>query len=103
MFGSGLLGGFGHCIGMCGPVVATYSLGLKHQGIAPHLFYNLGRITTYSILGGFIGLTGSFAGVVKSIERFQSITLAFVGTIMIIMAFSIGGWIPFLKSREQGK
>ena len=97
MFGSGLLGGFGHCIGMCGPIVATYSLSLKQRSIVPHLLYHMGRITTYSILGGFIGLTGSFAGVVKSIERFQSITLAFVGIVMILMAFSIGGWLPVFK------
>ena len=102
MFGSGLLGGFGHCVGMCGPVVATYSLGLKQRDITPHLLYNLGRITTYAILGGFIGLTGSFTGVVRSIEKFQGIALAFVGTIMVVMALSVGGWMPFLKSREQG-
>ena len=102
MFGSGLLGGFGHCIGMCGPLVATYSLRLNRRSIAPHLLYNLGRITTYSLLGGLIGLTGSFTGFVKSIERFQNLTLALVGAAMIVMAFAIAGWIPFLKSRGQG-
>ena len=101
MLGSGLLGGFGHCMGMCGPLVATYSLALEYRSIAPHLLYNLGRITTYAILGGLIGLSGSFAGVVRSIERFQSITLAFTGTVMIIMALSVGGWMPVLKSGGQ--
>ncbi len=102
MFGSGLLGGFGHCIGMCGPIVATYSLSLEHRSVAPHLLYNLGRITTYSILGGLIGLTGSFAGIVRSIERFQSITLALTGAAMVVMALSVGGWLPLSRNKEQG-
>jgi sulfite exporter TauE/SafE len=101
MFASGLLGGFGHCVGMCGPIVATYSVCLEYRNIAPHLLYNLGRITTYGILGGLIGLTGSFAGLMSAIERFQSITLAFVGTIMIVVALSVGGWIPN-RTRKGG-
>jgi hypothetical protein len=78
IFLSGLLGSFGHCIGMCGPLVATYSVRTTLRGLGPQVFYNLGRITTYSVLGGAMGLTGSFAGVVRSIERFQNITLAVV-------------------------
>lgn len=101
MFGSGFLGGFGHCVGMCGPVVATYSLTLKPRSIAPHLLYNLGRISTYAILGGFIGLTGSFTGIVGSVERFQNIALALTGVVMVLMALSVGGWVPSLKSGEE--
>lgn len=102
MFTSGLLGGFGHCVGMCGPIVATYSLGLECRAIGPHLLYTLGRIVTYSVLGGVIGMTGSFVGVVGSIERLQDIALCLVGIVMIIMALSIGGWIPFSRGKGQG-
>lgn len=108
MFGSGLLGGIGHCSGMCGPIVATYSLNLRSavpasQGSAslPHLFYNIGRITTYSIIGGIMGLTGSFAGVVQTIERFQNITMACIGALMIIMGLAATGWFSF-GSGESG-
>ncbi len=102
MFTSGILGGFGHCVGMCGPVVATYSLGLG-RGIAPHLLYNLGRILTYGILGGIVGMTGSFVGVVGPIERFQKIALGIVGIAMVIMALSIGGWMPLVRSRGRSE
>ncbi|HXX56820.1 MAG TPA: sulfite exporter TauE/SafE family protein [Thermodesulfovibrionales bacterium] len=107
IFVSGLLGGFGHCIGMCGPVVAAYSLPLggsaaPQEGMTgrlgafmPHLLYTLGRVTTYSILGGIMGLTGSFSGVVRSIERIQNITLAAVGVLMVMMGLAAGGWLPF--------
>lgn len=102
IFMTGLLGGFGHCLGMCGPVVATYSLNLRGQNLLAHVLYHLGRITTYGIMGGIIGLTGSFVGVVKSIERFQAVTLAFVGCAMIVMGLRIAGLLRFPKVDRQG-
>lgn len=108
MFGSGLLGGFGHCSGMCGPLVATYSLNLSTvsgprlgDSALPHLFYNLGRITTYSIIGGIMGLTGSFAGVVRSIELFQNMTMATIGLLMIIMGLAAAGLFSPARNRDS--
>ena len=50
---TGFTVGFGHCIGMCGPIVVTFSLNLKEKDIlVPQLFYHFGRITTYALLGG---------------------------------------------------
>ena len=109
MFGSGLLGGLGHCSGMCGPVVAAYSLNLrcaddtaKPSATLPHLFYNAGRITTYSIVGGLMGLTGSFAGIVQTIEKFQNITMACIGVLMIIMGLASSGWFSFSRRGKNG-
>jgi sulfite exporter TauE/SafE len=82
---SGLLGGFGHCIGMCGPVVIAYTSNLRERKYIPHFLYNLGRITTYSIIGGIMGLTGSFVGVTQFIEGFQNIVMVFIGALMVIM------------------
>jgi len=108
MFASGLLGGLGHCSGMCGPIVATYSLNLRasaapplSQAYLPHLLYNTGRITTYSSIGGIMGLTGSFAGVVQAIEKFQNITMAGIGALMILMGFAASGWFSFGRKREN--
>jgi hypothetical protein len=108
MFSSGLLGGFGHCSGMCGPVVATYSLNLsaasgpRSLGSAlPHIFYNLGRITTYSIIGGIMGFTGSFAGIVRSIERFQNMTMAVIGLLMIVMGLAASGLFSFGRNKDR--
>jgi sulfite exporter TauE/SafE len=48
LFTTGLTVGFGHCIGMCGPIVVSLSLSLKGRSVVvPHLLYNGGRITTY--------------------------------------------------------
>lgn len=43
----------GHCLGMCGGI--TLALGLHSQGLGTLLAYNLGRISTYGLLGLLIG------------------------------------------------
>jgi sulfite exporter TauE/SafE len=105
-FASGLLGGFGHCIGMCGPLVAAYSVGLGTGRVKgnylPHILYNLGRIFTYSIIGGIMGLAGSFVTVVRVIEKFQNMTMAIIGVLIIIMGLSISGLFPLAKRLEGG-
>lgn len=58
-FMMGLLGSF-HCVGMCGPI--ALSLPLKHDSDCAKffgaLFYNSGRIITYSVFGFIFGLIG---------------------------------------------
>ena len=56
MFMLGLLG-TGHCIGMCGPLVVA--LPGQFGSWSAHLIYNLGRIATYSLVGGIMGMIGS--------------------------------------------
>ena len=60
----GFLGSL-HCLGMCGPLVLAYSLQIKnvrsqtasggassfHVGLFHHLFFHLGRLFTYGVLG----------------------------------------------------
>jgi len=97
MFITGLAGGFGHCIGMCGPVVAAYSLGEQGYGWLRHLLFHLGRITTYSLLGGFAGLTGSFVMLAASIETLQTAVLVITGFSIVVMGFVNAGWIPVMR------
>lgn len=94
MLVSGFFGGFGHCLGMCGPIVTAHALNSSGTRFLPHLLYNLGRITTYAIVGGLLGLTGSFAGVIHPVENFQSMLMAAIGLLMMIMGLVAGGWLP---------
>jgi len=98
MFVTGLTGGFGHCIGMCGPIVTAYSLGETRNGILHHLLYNAGRITTYTLLGAAIGLTGSFLVLTASIERFQSLIMALAGLSIILMGLAALDILPAGKA-----
>lgn len=95
LFSSGFTVGFGHCIGMCGPIVASLSLSLKGRGvIIPHLFYNTGRITTYALLGGLMGATGSFTSVTARIANLQKGVMILTGSLIIVMGLAMAGWIP---------
>lgn len=96
MFSSGLFGGLGHCIGMCGPIVASYSVAIKNQTLTPHILYNLGRITTYTLLGGLAGMTGSLVGIVGDAHGLQKFIRVFSGAIVVIMGMSLAGWLPFM-------
>ncbi len=95
-FTTGFLGGFGHCIGMCGPLVTSYTLydsssANRYSTILPHIFYNTGRITTYAFIGAVMGLAGSFVNVAGRISGFQNSVAIIAGLIMIYMGFSISG------------
>jgi sulfite exporter TauE/SafE len=94
---TGVLGGFGHCIGMCGPLVVSYALvrATRPQPIfirmAPHLLYNMGRITTYGFIGGIMGLSGSFVNVAGRLAGIQNVVAVVAGVMMIFMGLSIAG------------
>lgn len=96
-FTTGIFGGFGHCIGMCGPLVASYALAQASapqpflMRMAPHLLYNSGRITTYALIGGVMGLSGSFVNITGRLAGIQNIVAIFAGVAMIFMGLSIVG------------
>ena len=92
---TGFTVGFGHCIGMCGPIVVSLSLNLKGKNLfLPHLLYNAGRVVTYTVLGGLMGATGSFTLVAAHLAGIQQGALIFAGIIIIVMALAMSGWLP---------
>ena len=95
---AGFTVGLGHCVGMCGPIVVSLSLNLKGRNLfLPHLLYNIGRVTTYTLLGGIMGATGSFSMVAANIAGIQQGALIFAGVILILMALAMSGWLPLGK------
>jgi len=93
---TGFTVGFGHCIGMCGPIVVSLSLNLGNRAVMiPHALYNLGRIMTYTLLGGLMGLSGSFTVVAARIAGCQKGVLILAGVIVALWGLSLGRWIPF--------
>jgi len=92
---SGFTVGFGHCVGMCGPIAVTFSLNLKEKSIlVPQLLYHLGRITTYAILGGVVAAAGSFTMVAAHLERLQKSVMVFAGVLIVLMGLAMAGWLP---------
>ncbi len=101
----GLFSSFGHCIGMCGGFVMTYSLKIHTAGTPssfwqrfyPHLLYNSGRILTYTFLGFFFGLLGETLKVILQVAHFQGTLEMVAGSIMVLMGLDLGGWFPLSK------
>jgi sulfite exporter TauE/SafE len=96
-FTTGMIGGFGHCIGMCGPLVASYAMADAGQSkplldrLLPHALYNSGRITTYALVGGIMGMSGSFINVAGKLANIQNVVAVLAGIMMIVMGMSIAG------------
>lgn len=89
----GFFGSF-HCIGMCGPI--ALALPGKNEStvslIWGRLLYNVGRVLTYTLLGGIFGIIGhsiALAGLQQSIS-------IFLGVIILVGALfqfnSLQGW-----------
>ena len=107
LFIIGFLGGFSHCIGMCGGIVLTYTLKIqendplsgpsKWQLIKPHFLYNTGRIITYTFLGEIFGVIGGTLGVIFAIRDFQGGLQLFAGIILLFRGFELAGLIPALS------
>ena len=97
-FSTGFTIGFGHCIGMCGPIVVSFSLNLKEKSIfVPQLLYHLGRIITYAILGGVVAAAGSLTMITADIDMIQKGVMMFTGTLIMLLGLAMAGWIPLGK------
>lgn len=83
-FGFGLVTSL-HCVGMCGPIALSIGLSAENKlrFAIKNLTYQLGRVSTYVILGIILGLLGSgvtFAG-------FQNSLSICIGVLMILTVF----------------
>jgi uncharacterized protein len=94
----GLLGGV-HCLGMCGGVVGTltFSLSPQHQlsqwRMLPfQVAYNLGRISSYVLVGALIGLLAASLSSLVPFLPFQQGLQVFAGLFMIALGLYLAGW-----------
>ncbi|SHJ43808.1 hypothetical protein SAMN04488028_101115 [Reichenbachiella agariperforans] len=89
MYWSALILGFlgsMHCVIMCGPIALTLkSQNSLNRFVTSRLLYNLGRISTYSLLGVVFGLLGQGL-VLATYQQFISILL---GAMMLLLAIAL--------------
>jgi hypothetical protein len=101
----GLLGGFGHCIGMCSPFVLFVSRRFVRDGggraavLGAQGWYTAGRILTYAVLGAAAGALGGvveLAGGLLGLQRLASIA---AGGVLIVWALvALSDLVPGLKT-----
>lgn len=105
-FVTGVISSFGHCLGMCGGIVAIYSArqaslvaasdtkpGMLAR-IVSFLPLHLGRITTYTVLGALIGLAGSLLDQASGMMGWQGVFSILVGIAMLLVSLSLMGYLP---------
>jgi sulfite exporter TauE/SafE len=100
-----------HCVSMCGGFIAAYSLrvvgaqpagsshatALRPVVLMAHLQYNAGRLTTYTLLGGLMGLVGSFIAASGQLMGIQGLASILAGLFMILLGLSLGRWLPYVS------
>ncbi len=109
-FVTGLLGSFGHCAAMCGPLVGSLALAAGPAGVrrslAGQLAYHAGRVTTYGAVGAVMGVTGSFVNVAGRLAGIQQVVAIAAGLLMIGLGLGVAGLSTALKrleARASGK
>ena len=102
---TGFLGGFGHCVAMCGPLVGALGISAPpgipaRRALLPQLAYHLGRITTYGTLGAVMGLAGSFVNVAGRLAGWQDVVAVLAGALMVAMGLGAAVQSLWVKSAE---
>lgn len=89
-----------HCIGMCGGInlsqTSSKSGEINKKNILKRgIKYNLGRLISYTTLGGIVGAIGSVFSISLTL---QGIIIIIAGLFMIIMGLNMIGLFSFLKN-----
>lgn len=98
----GLTAGVSTCMALVGGLVLGISArhAEKHpeattiEKFRPHLFFNLGRVIGFGLLGGILGLIGSAFQISNSIT---GILIVAVGLVMILLGLQLTGMFPKLN------
>ncbi len=113
---AGLLGGLGHCLGMCGPLVALAGIRLRDERaarasvrdadpprfvIVPTVTYHAARIAVYAVLGAVAGAVGSLLGLAGGMTNLAGFVGLAVGLTVVVIGLGYAGLLPGV-AREQG-
>lgn len=82
-----------HCVSMCGSLALSQVIHHENQ-VKRNILYNLGRVISYTLLGGVIGLLGGF--VTTDIPFFNLMPII-LGMLMILIGLNKFGLIKGLK------
>jgi sulfite exporter TauE/SafE len=103
----GLLGGV-HCVGMCGGIVGTLTMGLPVEArsslvrLAPYqLAYNLGRLAGYAVAGALVGGAGQLAVAIVPVQYAQRVLYLVAAVFMVLLGLYLGGWWTGLARLER--
>lgn len=105
--GIGLTTSLGHCIGMCGPIITTFSLAQgktdKRVGrlVPALLVYHLGRVNSYAIIGLIFGLVAAIAQTAGPTAQVRGWLFGVSGLLMVLLGLGLLGWLPTTRLVEN--
>lgn len=99
----GLTAGISTCMALVGGLVLGMSAkhAEKHpeasrsEKFRPHLFFNLGRIAGFAVLGGALGLVGSAFEISAG---FSGLLIILVGILMLVLGLQLIDIFPWIKN-----
>ena len=99
----GLTAGVSTCMALVGGLVAGFSASYaeshqyatRWQRFRPNIYFNLGRLASYALLGGVIGALGS---VIKISSGFTGLLIVAAGMVMLYMGLKLTGLSPRLAN-----
>ncbi len=91
-----------HCVAMCGGINLTQCIPQAEKtdsngrfaSLRPSLLYNLGRVISYTAVGGIVGALGS---VISFSDGMRGIVQVIAGIFMVIMGVNMLGIFPWLR------
>ncbi len=95
-----------HCIAMCGGINLSQTLQkdtsaeVSRAMFRNTLEYNIGRVISYTVIGGVLGGIGALAGIGSSLQTstfFQGMLKLLAGIIMVVMGVNMLGIFPGLR------
>lgn len=97
-----------HCFGMCGGLVGAMTMSLdprirnNHTQLALYtLFYNSGRILSYTVAGFLVGWFGQTLRDFLMPEEGVAVLRLIASLLIIAMGFFIAGWFPLFSQIEK--
>lgn len=105
-----LIGVFGgvHCVGMCGGIVSALSMNVSSDLSRPTsprlqilLFYNLGRITSYTVAGLLVGGLGWWTSHWLFINQAQQVLQVVAAIFLILLGLYLANWWRVLARFEK--
>jgi uncharacterized protein len=90
------LAGSGHCLGMCGGIAAALNLG-GHRSVPVTLSYHTGRILSYTLLGGLLGLAAGSVNIAAWTMGLRYLA----GFLLIGMGLYVAGWWTGMQILER--
>lgn len=103
LFLIGLLGGT-HCVSMCGGIVGALSVQMPGQSRRQwpiHLAYNLGRISTYVMLGAVLGAVGSAGMLFNDVLPIQMGLYLLANLMLVALGLYLTGFTQLLAPVER--